>query len=265
MRRCLTVLAVLTGFALTDRAQSPLPHFDSATIKRGERGGHTYRFEEHRFLATDDSLYSLIAIAYDLPIMGAIRVVGGPGWTRQEHFTVEGTVDFPAKITPRDRAARMRLMLRALLSDRFKLVLREETKDLPIYALTVGKRGLKLKPSKLSEEYCSSAPPAACHLVSGGSAMGLHAKAATIADIAQATCLFSTRPVIDETGLKGLYEIDTSRWADTHPVPGPQTNESALEAASLPPLSTVFKNLGLEMDSTRGPVDVYVIERAQRP
>ena len=265
MRRCLTVVIALSGYALPGRAQPPLPHFDAATVIRSDRGGRTYKFEEHRFLAPHDSLYTLIAIAYDLPVMGAIRISGGPGWTRQDHFTVEGTVKLPAETTPRDRAATMRLMLRALLADRFKLVLRTETKDLPIYRLTIAKRGLKLKPSKLSEEYCSDAPLAACHLVSGGPAMGLHAKAATITDVAKAVCLFSTRTVIDKTGLPGLYEIDTDRWADTHPVPGPVTNESAIEAASVPALSTVFENLGLKMDSTRGPVDIYVIERAERP
>lgn len=265
MRRCLTVLVVLAACALSNRAQSPLPHFNAATVTRSDRGGRTYKFEEHRFLARNDSLYTLIAIAYDLPVMGAIRISGGAGWTRQDHYTVEGTVELPADTTPRERAARMRLMLCALLADRFKLVLRTETKDIPIYELTVGKRGLKLKPSKLSEEYCAGAPLPACHLVSGGPAVGLHAKAATIADVARAVCLFSTRTVIDKTGLPGLYEIDTDRWADTHPVPGPVTNDSAIEAASVPALSTVFENLGLKMDSTRGPVKIYVIERAERP
>ena len=51
--------------------------------------------------------------------------------------------------------------------------------------------------------------------------MGLHAKAATITDVAKAVCLFSPRAlVIDKTGLLGLYEIDTDRWADTHPRAG---------------------------------------------
>jgi uncharacterized protein (TIGR03435 family) len=119
------------------RAQPPPPSFDAVSIKRSDRAARIYNFKPDRFIAKSITLASLIAIAYDLPILSSARLSGGAGWVRTNRFDVEAKTGLLLAAPPQERAAKMRLMLRTLLADRFKLVLRTETKDLPIYELTV--------------------------------------------------------------------------------------------------------------------------------
>src|SRR5205814_9687329 len=111
---------------------------------------------------------------------------------------------------------RERLMLKALLADRLKLVIRRETREMPIYTLVVGKGGPKLPKADIQEKDCPVTPeivPAdanrVCHLFTAGRERGLHARAADMSDLVNFVQGWTDRPLFDKTGIKGLYHIET--------------------------------------------------------
>ena len=89
-------------------------------------------------------------------------------------------------------------------------------------------------------------------------------------DVALFVGNWTDRPVIDKTGLTRLYEIDTEGWAPMLPgAPRPDgtltAEDTALADAARPTLAMIFEKLGLRIESQRGPVENFIIERAERP
>jgi uncharacterized protein (TIGR03435 family) len=166
-------------------------------------------------------------------------------------------------------------MLQALLADRFKLKIHRETKETPVYALVVGKGGPKLQKGDIEEKDCPEgtpppalgAPVTACHIINGGRGRGLHSRAVDMSDVVTFIENWTDRPLVDKTGIKGLYHIDTSGWlpmeAGLSPVPG--TKQDGVDVADLPTIFEVFEKLGLKMESTKDKVDVYVIDHVEKP
>ena len=270
----IAIFAVLAPLSIgLMNAQTARPSFEVASIKPNQSGERRmgYNFETARFVATNLPLDILIAIAYDLP-MHTSRISGGPEWVRAENFDVEGRADFDAAVSARTREARMKLMLQSLLEERFHLALRRENKDMPIYALTVGKSGPKLQKARIEEKDCPQARLDAnsCHVINGGQGRGLHAKAADMVDVVLFVGNWTDRPLIDKTGLKGLYELDTEGWVAMRGQPPrpdgqPSSEDLAQADPTRPTLGMIFDRLGLKMESQRGPVELFVIERAERP
>jgi uncharacterized protein (TIGR03435 family) len=220
-------------------------------------------------------LYVIIALAYDVPFQSQTqRLSGGPDWVRSETYDIEATAGTlgPPEMTSEARIRKMKLMLQTLLAERFQLRLRHSVQDMPVYTVTVGKGGPKLKPAPVVESECMTAkldPP--CHQVYGGVGRGLHGKAITISDMAHYAESWSDRPLLDRTGLTGLYEVDTEGWVrmEARP-PAPDGTSPSAEALALadparPTLFVIMDQLGLKLEPARGAVDVYVIEHVERP
>ncbi|HTX38612.1 MAG TPA: TIGR03435 family protein [Bryobacteraceae bacterium] len=115
------------------------------------------RFTSHAPLAL------VIAVAYDLSVQGVPRMSGGPDWisSLDSVYDIEATVPkdaLPATLSRKDRIDRERSMLQALLADRFKLVVHREMKEMPVYALIVGKGGPKLEKADIDEKDCPATP-----------------------------------------------------------------------------------------------------------
>jgi len=216
-KNLLCVAAVMEIAAAFAKAQSA-PTFEVASVKPYKAGDRHFGFPQFgpggRFSTAGIPLQITIAVAYSLPFQGT-QLSGGPDWIR----TVEGAFDIEAKpdpdtlkgLSPKDRTDRMRLMLQALLAERFRLMIRRQTKEQPVYLLTVAKNGPKLQKSKLDEEECHD-PGVHCHEGGAGQGRGIHAKAFGIAELAVSVSNYTDRPVIDRTGLTGLYDIDTEGW-----------------------------------------------------
>jgi uncharacterized protein (TIGR03435 family) len=111
-------------------------------------------------------------------------------------YDIQATADkgaFPPGLTTEARVLGMRLMLQALLEDRFKLRIRREPKEQPVYTLVVGKGGPKLEKSKFQEQDCGDTGPKwlsnpACHFLDGGNDGndgGLHGASVTIASVVE--------------------------------------------------------------------------------
>jgi len=226
-----------------------------------------------RLTITNIPLYRIILAAYRInSVFNTPRLSGGPDWIRSEGFDVEAVPPpgaIPANLPVREQENRSRLMLQNLLADRFKLAIRRETREIPAYVLTASGKGLKLQKSPVTEDQCVSgtAPEGIpCHRLSGGIGRGLHGKAVTIGDVTAYVENWADRPLVDETGLTGLFEVDTEGWAPLLPRPrGEGAEAEALADPTRPTLFQIFDKLGLKLEARKALVEVYVIEHAERP
>jgi uncharacterized protein (TIGR03435 family) len=211
----------------------------------------------------------LISFAYK-----NVRMTGIPDWTKspQGVYDVEATSAMPPGLSMEARNDRVRAMVQALLVDRFKLVIRRESKEMPVYALLVAKGGPKLQRAVIDEKDCpeeslnvlgpqspATPMPVVCHAFSGGVGRGLHARAANMSDLASFVENWTDRPLLDKTGIQGLYRFET----------GPYLRMDAMAARSdVPDAPTVFEmfgQLGLRMEPQKGVVEVYVIDHIEKP
>jgi uncharacterized protein (TIGR03435 family) len=215
----------------------------------------------------------LIAYAYKLPVNPNARLTGMPDWAPRAIYDVEATSAMPAGLSIQARDERVRLMVQALLKDRFRMAIRRESKEMPVFALVVAKGGPKLQRADIDEKDCpeaqlepppplGSAPvPGVCHTFNGGQGRGLHARAVDMSDLAGWVENWTDRPLLDKTGIKGLYRIETKGWLPLDAAPstvaGPDTDR--------PTLYEVFEQLGLKMEPQKGVADVYVIDHIEKP
>jgi uncharacterized protein (TIGR03435 family) len=215
-------------------AQSPA--FEAASIKSlpPEALGHVHMDSDGNIVSYSSAgLKDIISEAYRI---GKDRI-SGPAWLDSEMYAVTARIP--------DGASEKQIpeMLQALLRDRFGVVLHRESKDMSVLALVVAKGGPKMK-----------AGDAATGCNSNGGAKGT--VLACRAGLAQFVGVLSRQmrsPVIDKTGLDGVYEINM-QWDRDAPDDPPGT--SLLEA--LP------KQLGLKLESQHAPVDVIVVDSANR-
>jgi uncharacterized protein (TIGR03435 family) len=283
MRRCtIAGIAVLIaiGNAANLRAQSQ-PAFEVASVKAHKAGDNRRAMPQFlaggRFTTAGVPLRFLISIAYDVGFQ-SVRLSGGPDWASSMDSTwdIDATPGKDVVLTgiPSNvRAERLRLMLQALLAERFKLQVRVETKEMSVYALVVGKSGPKLQKSKIEEKDCpdreqgQETPGVSCHAFMGGRGRGLHGEAVTLADVAHFVENWSDRAVVDKTGIPGLFNIQTRGWVSSQPGPPPPPGakgEDGSDLADAPTLFNVFDPLGLKLESQKAPVEIYVIEHAEK-
>jgi uncharacterized protein (TIGR03435 family) len=269
----LLLLGVLQSPLLSAQTQvaEPVPAFDVASVKpnrSGERTGPYFRYEGSQLVVVNNNLFTIMRGAWGLP---PARILGGPDWVRSERERF----DILAKAPDGTARPQMPLMARALLADRFRLKTHLETRDLPIYALVVARPDGRLGPQMLPATFdCTSwlaasnrgervAPPPpngdppACGLQSSaGSIRGR----SQIADVAQVLSFLDVlgRPVVDRSGLTADYELEL-RWT-------PDADRARRVDPDLPSLFTALREqLGLKLEPTTGPVEVLVIDSAERP
>jgi uncharacterized protein (TIGR03435 family) len=268
---------LLAATALAAAAQTQ-PAFEAATVKLNKTPDRrNVRLEMQpsgRVNIVNIPLHMIVALTYNVPFQSQVeRLSGGPAWVRSETYDIQATAGaFPPDMTARERQEKMKLMLRTLLAERFRMKITHESKEMPVYTLTVAKGGPKVKSAGVTEEDCAAGkqvePP--CHEFFGGMGRGIHAKAVEIAEMARFIENWSDRPVLDRTGLHGLFEMDTDGWVPmiaTPAIPGtpPSAEATALADPARPTLFIVMERLGLKLAPDRGPVDIYRIESAERP
>jgi uncharacterized protein (TIGR03435 family) len=268
------------------------PAFEVATIKRNAsaqdaatgRRGVAYK-PGGRIIATNAPLRLLIQFAYaahDSPYqghsdpLGASQVIGGPAWIDSDGYDIEAK---PESNTDQKHAW---LMLQTLLADRFRLTLHRETRELPVYNLTAKKTGLKLPPAKditcrsflpgttpqplLGTSDCGYAP-----LFLSSTELQIEGRKLHMADLVRGLARALGRPVLDKTGFTGEFDIDLNYTdEDIMKSAGSAAPDDAggnrLRAG--PNLSLVFAamdQLGLKLQPAKGPVEVLVVDHAERP
>jgi bla regulator protein blaR1 len=232
-----------------------------------------------RFVSTNVPLIKVVAAAWGLALQSQRLILASGVKMPDEVYDIEATPEkgaFPPGITTEDRVVKMRLMVQALLEDRFQLIVRRDSKEQPVYVLVVARGGPKLEKSKFQEPNCNeeigpklmSNP--ACHWLDGGQDGGLHGGSVTIASVVEELQNYTDRPLLDKTGLTDFYNIQTEGWAPmraTMPSPNPaqQSDDLSANISGRPPLSQVFEKLGLRMESQRAVVEMFVIDHVEKP
>jgi uncharacterized protein (TIGR03435 family) len=261
------------------------PAFQTASIKRNT-SDWSERAQHPMGMGVNSSLMLLIQFAYaphDNPMNGhslpllASQVVGGPAWVNSVGYDIE------AKPGGNTDPQQIWLMWRTLLADRFKLRLHRETRELPIYDLTTVKSGPKLLAAK--EAGCVSFPPGTqphyvpgkvdCGYVSGpfsGYPAGLlriEGRKVHMADLIRELAFVLDRPVLDKTGFTGEFDLNLSFTPDGvsgFVGPGDPGGSRPPTDPNLPNIfAALEEQLGLKLVPAKGPVEVLVIDHAEKP
>jgi uncharacterized protein (TIGR03435 family) len=233
------------------------PEFEVASIRQNISA--TEHDRSHIYSAATDGNYRtvnaplkmLLESAFNLP---EARILGVPSSIASAKFDIEAKSDATlsqqlGKLPSDQGRAIKRQMLQALLADRFKLVTHMETRELPIYALVVAKNGPLIKPSQAGGTTING----------GNNSIAVQGSDNTVALLAERLSLVLGRVVIDKTGLPGRYDI-TLKWASD------DTLASASNAPGGPSIFTAIQEqLGLKLESTKGPVQVLVIDHVEMP
>ncbi|HXW55209.1 MAG TPA: TIGR03435 family protein [Candidatus Cybelea sp.] len=258
------------------------PSFEVASIKPN-RSGAPNRFiqlgDPSRFTTTNIPAKDLLEFAYHLQ---PFQISGGPGWIESQGYDIEAKVDDTVardleKLPREQRMDQIRLMLRSLLEDRFKLKVSHETKELPVYALVVAKGGPKLTPAA-----APPAQPAGANAPRGPRGLGIMMSPGeirstgmpirTLAEVLARQPEIGGRLVLDQTGIDGNYDF-TLHWAAQSPRAQQENagNDQALDNAppadsSGPSIFTAIQEqLGLKLESTKGQVETLEIVNIEKP
>jgi uncharacterized protein (TIGR03435 family) len=251
-----------------------LPAFDVVSIKpnKSDTGMIRVMYEPDGYSATNISLKMLILGAYALK---EDQLSGLPSWADSARYDIDAKVAGPdvAELQKLKNEQR-RLLLLSLLADRFKLAVHDETKILPIYELIVAKNGPKLKEATPVDTVNGVKSPDGV----GRSGMmtmrpgQLTAQAVPVASLVNILSQQLHRTVMDKTGLTGKYNISLQWTQDDGSNPmfkgtdGSQQRAEPTPDASGPSIFTaVQEQLGLRLQSSKGPVQVVVIDHVEMP
>jgi uncharacterized protein (TIGR03435 family) len=231
------------------------------------------------------SVVELVCRAYNV---SRSQVVGGPAWLSASNVE---RFEIVAKMPDGATKEQVPEMLQALLAERFKLVAHRERRDTSVYALVVGKGGPKLKeavPAPASAGEASEASQGNKSVVNSRGSGPFRMKAGengqvrieydslTMEGFASVLSHYLDRPVVDQTGLKGSYQVSyetnlmamaSKARANLALAPRPASNPAAAADAILDPDDSIFssvKQLGLKLDSRELPCDVVVIDHIER-
>lgn len=247
MQRVVVGAGLIAVLAVGARGQGKdsRPQFEVASVKRdgtGGRGSMDFSRGGDRFTATNMPLGAIILVAYNI----TARQLEGPMDAFSERYDIAAKADHPLN------ANTMLRMLQSLLADRFKLAIHRETREVPVYALTVGKGGPKLKPSEAAAGPRTPAGAGGTEVASGH----ISFQGESMADFAWALSRMAAigdRVVVDQTGLKGAYEFELRFERESPESLGPSIFEAVQE------------QLGLKLVSTRAPVEFLVVDHVEKP
>ncbi len=277
----LTVTAASFAFAQS----SPRLEFEVASIRPSttEPQGQVnvgLHFDGAQVRIAALTLKDYLGIAYRTKISN----IFGPDWITSDRFDIAGTIPAGGK------TAQVPEMLQALLADRFQVKFHREKREFPVYALVPGKGELKLK--EVPPDADAGKAPEPVNIAGGGSIAGVsvnlgngsswsfvpnrfEAKKLTMEQFASNLERFADRPIIDMTGLKGQYDLAFDINPDDY---RPMLIRSAIAAgATLPPqalslldgyssapLSDALQQVGLKLESRKAPLDVIVVDSANK-
>jgi bla regulator protein BlaR1 len=264
------------------------PEFEAASIKPNKGvGPFGIGFQPGgRFNATNVTLRMLISAAYGTPQpLPPFQVLGGPAWLDTDRFDVMAKAAGNPMPGPAGPPPEMFLMIQKLLADRFHLAVHRETQELPVYALVMSRPDGKLGGHlRITATDCAAimsaarngAPPAPpgpdspfCGIRGGlGRFIG---SSATMAIISNVLSRQVNRVVLDRTGLAGSYDFELE-WTPEQMPTGPGNNDEQRPGALPPPpadgpslFTALQEQLGVKLDSTKGPVNVLAVDRAEPP
>jgi len=299
---CVAAACAITCVAFAagglDRAQAPTaqsstgdkPAFEVASVRPNrsqDPGGHL-GIPAGRFTATNVTTKELIKFAYNGKQSGfSLRddqVSGGPSWINSDRFDIDAKeedsiVKGLKKLTYDQALDQIRSMVQSLLEDRFRLNVSHATRELPVYVLVVAKSGPRLTQSTVTplgppgSNPPGSAPQKGPLLgVKAGQITGVGMRVGPLAEVLSRQPELGGRMVLDQTGLKDTYDF-TLHWTPENltTVPNgpdgsqPPANTRSPDSSAPSIFTAIQEQLGLRLESTKGPVDVLVIDHVEEP
>jgi uncharacterized protein (TIGR03435 family) len=279
----LTIAVVVSTIATSAQSTAPpaKSKFEVASIKRNRDGGPVAglrRFPGGRFEATNIQLSALISFAYQLQ---TFELVGGPPWLMDERWNIVATIDGDPPRMPPGELDGMMIATQALLADRFKLVVRRETREVPVYQLVRANRderlgqGIRrstvdcLAVQRTTDEAAKGGPPAPDPNTPDRMVCGMRVSVGRIqfggrplSTLMNVLTAMTQRRVVDRSGLTGDWEFDIS-FTPPSPPPGIELPPPDPDAASL--FTVLQEQLGLKLEAARMPMPVMVVDRVELP
>jgi len=227
-------------------AAETAPSIEVAVIKPHDPNSYhnNFSFRGDRFSLDDQTVSRLIAFGWAI---NQNQIVDAPNWIRDEHYDIDGKTSATADPTIPEQQQ----MIRKILADRFGLRFHREKRELAVYALVVAKGGPRLVPAAQP-----NAQPGQ-HNEGHGMQTTRSFTSAAMSDFVLTMQFFPDRPIVDQTGLTGRYDIKlTYTYGDA----------SNSDPDAPPPLFTALQEqLGLKIKPTKSATDVLVVDHVERP
>jgi uncharacterized protein (TIGR03435 family) len=263
-----------------------MARFDAASIKPiSQQGpdiqglGDIQMLPGGRLRAEKVQLRYFIQNVYSLK---PFQILGGPAWINSSHYEID------AKAEGNPNASQMRLMMQTLLEERFKLKVHHETKQLPVYELVVAKGGARLSEPKegscvMPDQNDSAFPPSPGQPLDCGrvrmmmSPAGAQIRGGKVSmpELVRILSNALAQTVVDKTGINRTFDVQLDFTPDgalagVPPPPAPSPSSDPVRSAPSPDshgniFGAIQEQLGLRLKSTKGPVDVLVIDSIERP
>lgn len=321
---------ILLAFpSLAQVPTTPLPTFDAASVRQNNRpdarqhanvpldNGNVYSTvssDDSRtaagglFIATRQPLWRYISFAYHLSgtqelalrfnMFSGVPKSGAPTWVTGTFTSPAEYFDIEARAAPGTTLDQMRLMMQALLAERFHLAVHHATAEAPVFALVLAKPGVtgpKLQPHPASDFCTTPAPgesststphpavtasgigdlPPICGVIAhvpsaepgqhyGGRAIPISLLATSMPTLTGLAAM--PRPVIDQTGLAGLYDFALHWIHDPNPGATPADTDESIVSGNIASFHRALRDqLGLELKPTRAPIDILILDHIDHP
>ncbi|HWD99945.1 MAG TPA: TIGR03435 family protein [Bryobacteraceae bacterium] len=260
-------LALALALAISTRAQvpaavSPSLKFEVASLKpsmgRGDIRGIRPAPGGERYLASNASLKLMLMVAYRLK---ADQIIGGPTWVDTASW------DMTAKAERPSSADELHMMLQNLLKERFRLQFHHETKELPVYVLSINTSGDKSGPRMKAHQPQNAGDTWIDQRVEGVVHVIMSARFTPMDYLAWRLGQVLDRPVVDRTNLKGGYDFDLTYTRELPPnIPeGALINGNPIDTGGPTIFAALKQQLGLKLEPQKAPVEIMVIDRAEKP
>jgi uncharacterized protein (TIGR03435 family) len=251
--------ALLIWVACSQLVSAAPPAFEVATVRASgpkSRMVGVLTYPGGRILAQNRTLVQLTEEAFNLQ---AFQISGGPGWAREIRYDVEAKPPADSK-AGKSKPSNFKLpmndeqreMLQTLLADRFQLKFHRETRQAPVYRLSQSGKKLMLEPAKDREAFPwigGMVDGQRAGMITGTGVAGINA---SMELLAVRLSRYLERPVLDQTGLAGSFDFGYAYVADD---PHPDVLSSILVSV---------QGLGLKLESAKGPVQMVVIDGAEK-
>jgi uncharacterized protein (TIGR03435 family) len=275
----LPLLLSIPAGAIPARAQQPAAptpfagkSFEIVSIRQnvsqGDSGPRDLVAAPDGFRVVRQPLMMLLLTAYSPEAGGMFlnRIENMPDWAQRSRYDFDGRIsdaDRAAWNDPKNQPAMLQAALQSALQDRLKIVVHREYKTVPVYELVVAKSGTKFTETKPDEHASAEA------ILPGGGRMGQNPDGAThfsnftMGLLAGLLTSKSDRPVLDKTGLTGRYTLDVHEPQQMAAPSASSNGES--EDERRPAVADALKSAGLELKSSRQPVEYLVIDHIEKP
>lgn len=230
------------------------PGWEVATVRPSDldakpgpnQGLLAFRILGRHILIERQTVESMMMVGFGLQ---KSQIAGGPEWVRTQPFDVDGLAD----VNGEPNVEQFQSMIRRLLTERFGLQTHREERNMAVYALQIAKNGPKLAESKGDRNGAGRIQ------VGGGEGYrSLTFRDVSMQDLPVMMVLYLDRPLVDRTGLRGLYEFTLKYTYDEERAPADGTAPPSLFTA-------VQEQLGLRLNAVRAPAPILVIDQVRRP